>query len=114
MTRQTNIDGEYIVIGRQTAETGVSVSPFSQDPNLAVRIEGSGIQEVEFQDGFRMSVRASQPMAIQADVVNGVSANMSVSGAQPVNNYRYLVTSNLAGVTPDLNRMAAVVQLPRE
>lgn len=26
--------------------------------------------------------------------------------------YRYSVTTNLAGVTPDLNRMATVVQLP--
>lgn len=84
MTRQTSIDGEYIVIGRQSAETGVSVAPFSQDPNAAIRIEGSGIQEVEFQDGFRMSIRATQPLAIQADVVNGVSANMIISGAQPV------------------------------
>lgn len=84
MVRQTNIDGEYMVVGRRTPETGASLAPFSQDPNQAVRIEGSGIQEVEFQDGFRMSVRASQPMAISANVVNGVSANMIVSGAQPV------------------------------
>ncbi|KAH6697332.1 hypothetical protein F5X68DRAFT_3914 [Plectosphaerella plurivora] len=112
MVRQTTIDGEYVVVGRRTAETGQSLAAFSQDPNAAIRIDGSGIQEVEWQDGLRMSVRASQPMAIQANVVNGVSSGMITSGTQPVNNYRYLVTSNLAGVTPDLNRMAAVVQIP--
>ncbi|KAM0326134.1 hypothetical protein ACHAQA_006727 [Verticillium albo-atrum] len=112
MTRMTNIDGEYVVVGRRTAETGVSLTQFSQDPNQAVQIAGSGIQEVEFQDGFRMSIRASQPMSLQANVVNGVSSGMIISGTQPVNNYRYLVSSNLAGVQSDLNRMAAVVQIP--
>jgi hypothetical protein len=84
MVRQTSIDGEYVVVGRRTAETGQSLAPFSQDPNQAVRIDGSGIQEVEWQDGLRMSVRASQPMAIQANVVNGVSSGMITSGTQPV------------------------------
>ncbi|CRK17283.1 hypothetical protein BN1723_002417 [Verticillium longisporum] len=112
MTRMTNIDGEYVVVGRRTTETGVSLTQFSQDPNQAVQIQGSGIQEVEFQDGFRMSIRASQPMSIQVNVVNGVSSGMIISGTQPVNNYRYLVSSNLAGVQSDLNRMAAVVQIP--
>ncbi|KAM0280802.1 hypothetical protein ACHAQH_003832 [Verticillium albo-atrum] len=112
LTRMTNIDGEYVVVGRRTAETGVSLTQFSQDPNQAVQIQGSGIQEVEFQDGFRMSIRASQPMSLQANVVNGVSSGMIISGTQPVNNYRYLVSSNLAGVQSDLNRMAAVVQIP--
>lgn len=85
----TNIDGEYIVVGRQTAETGAALTAFGgADANNVVQIEGSGIQEVEFQDGFRMSIRASQPMTVQADVVNGVSANMIVSGTQPVSKYQ--------------------------
>lgn len=29
-------------------------------------------------------------------------------------NYRYLVTTNLAGVIPNLNRMMTVVELPRK
>lgn len=30
----------------------------------------------------------------------------------PLDNYRYKVNTNLAGVVPNINRMVAVVQLP--
>ena len=78
----TNIDGEYMAIGRQTTETSNVLSPFGSQ---AVNISGSGIQEVEYADGFRMSVRATQPMTINTDVVNGVSTSMTSSnGIMPV------------------------------
>ncbi|GJC80463.1 hypothetical protein ColLi_03301 [Colletotrichum liriopes] len=109
MVKLNQIDGEYVAVGRQTSELGVSLTPFGQPVNIA----GSGIQEAEFQDGFRMSIRASQPMSIRTDVVNGISADMVTNGIMSINNYRYLVTSNLAGVVPSLNNMAAVVQMPR-
>ncbi|EEY16040.1 conserved hypothetical protein [Verticillium alfalfae VaMs.102] len=102
MTRMTNIDGEYVVVGRRTTETGVSLTQFSQDPNQAVQIQGSGIQEVEFQDGFRMSIRASQPMSIQVNVVNGVSSGMIISGTQPVMNAeRLMQTAQQMGAGPN-------------
>ncbi|WQF77358.1 hypothetical protein CDEST_02372 [Colletotrichum destructivum] len=108
MVKLTQIDGEYVAVGRQTSELGASLTPFGQP----VTIAGSGIQEAEFQDGFRMSIRASQPMSIRTDVVNGISAEMVTNGIMSINNYRYLVTSNLAGVVPQLNSMTAVVQVP--
>ncbi|GKT48260.1 uncharacterized protein ColSpa_08441 [Colletotrichum spaethianum] len=108
MVKLNQIDGEYVAVGRQTSELGVSLTPFGQP----VKIVGSGIQEAEFQDGFRMSIRASQPMSIRTDVVNGISPEMVTNGIMSINNYRYLVTSNLAGVVPSLNSMTAVVQMP--
>lgn len=84
MVKLNNIDGEYIVIGRQTQETSVVLSPFSSDPNQSVRINGSGIQEVEFQDGFRMTVKATQPMSVNTDVVNGISSSMLTGSTQSV------------------------------
>jgi hypothetical protein len=77
----TNIDGEYMAVGRKTIETGTVLSPFGTQQS--VNITGSGIQEVEFQDGFRMSIRATQPMTVSADVVNGVSSSMT-NGIMPV------------------------------
>ncbi|KAF7514506.1 hypothetical protein G7054_g15254 [Neopestalotiopsis clavispora] len=110
MIKMTSLDGEYMAVGRQTTETGNVLTTFNQ--NQQVQISGSGIQEVEFTDGFRMSVRASQPMTLKTDVVNGISSSMTTGGIMPVNNFRYKVTSNLAGVNTDLNSMVAVVQLP--
>ncbi|KAI1851558.1 hypothetical protein JX266_003020 [Neoarthrinium moseri] len=110
MIKMTSLDGEYMAVGRQTVETGNVLTTFNQ--NQQVQISGSGIQEVEFTDGFRMSIRASQPMTLQANVVNGISSSMTSGGIMSVNNYRYKVTSNLAGVSTDLNSMVAVVQLP--
>lgn len=84
MIKLNAIDGEYMVIGRKTIETSNVLSPFGQGQQQTVNITGSGIQEVEFTDGFRMTVKANQPMTVNADVVNGVSSSMLVDGAMPV------------------------------
>ncbi|KAF2121894.1 hypothetical protein BDV96DRAFT_133226 [Lophiotrema nucula] len=112
--KKNNIDGEYMALGRQTNETKNVLVPFGNSQAQSVVIQGSGLQENEFVDGFRMSVRATQPITMNVDVKNGVNQGMltQLQGQQPVNNFRYLVTTNLAGVQPDLNRMATVVQLP--
>ncbi|KAH8587105.1 hypothetical protein B0O99DRAFT_557048, partial [Bisporella sp. PMI_857] len=112
MIKLNALDGEYMAIGRQTVETSNVLSPFGQDPQQSIQVNGSGVQEVEFQDGFRMTIRASQPMTINTDVVNGISSSMLVDGGTSVNNFRYLVRTNLAAVQPSLNQMAAVMQLP--
>ncbi|KAH7397502.1 hypothetical protein BKA64DRAFT_623304 [Cadophora sp. MPI-SDFR-AT-0126] len=108
IVKMTNIDGEYMAIGRMTTETSNVLSPFGQ----MVNVTGSGIQEIEFNDGFRMSLKATQQMTVNTDVVNGVSTTMTSQVGAPINNYRYLVTTNLGGVQPNLNQMQAVVQLP--
>jgi hypothetical protein len=80
MIKMNSIDGEYMAIGRKTVETSNVLQPFGQSAQQSINITGSGIQEVEFQDGFRMAVMATQPMTINADVVNGVSTSMLTSG----------------------------------
>jgi hypothetical protein len=70
------IDGEYIALGRETLATGLALTPFSSSLQNAFNVSGSGIEENEFTDGFRMSVRATQPVLINANVVNGISTTM--------------------------------------
>ena len=109
------IDGEYIALGRQTSTTGLALQQFSNQQSQAFNITGSGIQEQELTDGFRMSIRSSQPMTINTNVVNGIATTMLAGlapGTNSINNFRYLVTTNLAGVLPNINRMVAVVQVP--
>lgn len=83
MVKLNQIDGEYVAVGRQTSELGVSLTPFGTPVNIA----GSGIQEAEFNDGFRMSIRASQPMSIRTDVVNGISTDMVTNGIMSISEW---------------------------
>jgi hypothetical protein len=88
----SNIDGEYIALGRQTRETGLSLTQFSAQSggNTGFNVTGSGIQENEYTDGFRMSVRSTQPMQINTNVVNGISSTMLAAlqpGTQSVSKY---------------------------
>jgi hypothetical protein len=114
MVKRTQMDGEYMVVGRQTVETNTLVTPFGSDGSTSVAIQGTGLQENEFQDGFRMSTRATQPMTMNVDVKDGVDSSMlaALQGQVPVNDYRYSVTTNLAAVTPDLNQQVTVIQMP--
>ncbi|KAJ4384564.1 hypothetical protein N0V86_000164 [Didymella sp. IMI 355093] len=114
MVKRNQLDGEYMVVGRQTVETNTLVTPFGSDGSTQVAIQGTGLQENEFQDGFRMSTRATQPMLMNVDVKDGVDSSMlaALQGQAPVNDYRYSVVSNLAAVQPDLNQQVTVIQMP--
>lgn len=76
MVKRNQLDGEYMVVGRQTIETNTLVVPFGSDQANSVAISGTGLQENEFQDGFRMSTRATQPMLMNVDVKDGVDTSM--------------------------------------
>ena len=76
MVKRSQLDGEYMIVGRQTAQVNTLVTPFGSDPGTAVNILGTGIQENEFQDGFRLSVRASQPMTMNVNVKDGIDSSM--------------------------------------
>ncbi|ORY06008.1 hypothetical protein BCR34DRAFT_604326 [Clohesyomyces aquaticus] len=114
MIKRNNIDGEYMALGRQTVETNAALTPFGSGSAQSVVIAGSGLQEAEYVDGFRMSVKASQPLTMNVDVKNGIETGMltALPGAMSINDFRYLATTSLAGVQPSLNRMVTVVQLP--
>lgn len=114
MVKRNQLDGEYMVVGRQTVETNTLLTPFGSDGATSVAIQGTGLQENEFQDGFRMATRATQPMLMNVDVKDGIDTGMlaALQGQEPVNDYRYSVVTNLAGVTPDLNQQVTVVQMP--
>jgi hypothetical protein len=101
-----NIDGEYIALGRQTPVTGQSLTQFGNTQLNNFNVSGSGIQENEFADGFRMSVRATQPTIINMDVRNGISTTMLSAlggGTQSVSMYNLCSTPrSLSNVTRQL------------
>jgi hypothetical protein len=89
MVKRNQLDGEYMVVGRQTVETNTLVQPFGSDQGTSIAIQGTGLQENEFQDGFRMSTRASQPMTMNVDVVDGIDSSMlaALQGQESVSEY---------------------------
>jgi hypothetical protein len=82
LVKMNNIDGEYIALGRQSNINNVALTPFSSTQQMSFNVSGSGIQENEFADGFRMTIRSTQPMLINTNVVNGISSTM-LSALQP-------------------------------
>lgn len=114
MLKRQQLDGEYMALGRQTVETNTQLTAFGTDGSTQVAIQGTGLQENEFQDGFRMSVRATQPMTMNVNVKKGIDTSQlaALPGQQSVNDYKYSVVTNLAAVQPNLNRQVTVVQMP--
>jgi hypothetical protein len=76
MVKRNSLDGEYMILGRQTVEVNTVVQPFGKDQASSIAIQGTGLQENEFQDGFRMSTRSTQPMLMNVDVVDGIDSSM--------------------------------------
>jgi hypothetical protein len=89
MVKRNQLDGEYMIVGRQTVETNTLVQPFGSDQRSSIAIQGTGLQENEFQDGFRMSTRATQPMTMNVDVVDGIDSSMlsALRGQDSVSEY---------------------------
>ena len=96
MTRRTSIDGEYMALGRQTVETNAVLVPFGSDQSNSVVIHGTGLQENEFQDGFRMTVRATQPVTMNVDVTDGIDRSMlaALQGQEPISEYFFVAYSS--------------------
>ncbi|KAF1973578.1 hypothetical protein BU23DRAFT_506685 [Bimuria novae-zelandiae CBS 107.79] len=114
MVKLQNLDGEYMMVGRQTQGTETQLTTFGNDQASQVTVTGTGLQENEFTDGFRMSVKATQPMTMNVNVKKGIDSGMlaALQGQKSVNDYRYSVTTNLAGVQPNLNQQVTVIQMP--
>lgn len=94
MVKLLNLDGEYMMLGRQTAGTETQLTPFGS----TIAITGSGLQENEFEDGFRMSIKATQPMTIVVDVKKGLDSSMltALQGEASVSEYFQHPWRNLA------------------
>ena len=86
MVKLQNIDGEFMMLGRQTTGTETQLTTFGNDQSSQVTVTGTGLQENEFTDGFRMSVKATQPMTMNVNVKKGIDSSMvsALQGQQSV------------------------------
>ena len=69
----TSLDGEYMLLGRKSADTTNIFVQYGQGATRTVNATGgSGIQEAEFIDGLRFTMQSTMPFSMNVDLRNGV------------------------------------------
>ncbi|KAF4635015.1 hypothetical protein G7Y89_g3081 [Cudoniella acicularis] len=93
--KMTSLDGEYLLVGRQTADTSNIFVQYGQGATRTVNITGGpGIQENEFVDGLRFSVQADKAMMFNVDLKEGVNPRTLPPGTMNLNSYAWIVNSS--------------------
>lgn len=92
--KMTSLDGEYLLLGRQTVDTSNIFVQYGQGATRTVNVTGGpGIQEAEFVDGLRLSVEAQAPMKINIDIKTGVNPRTLPDGAQSLNSFMWIINT---------------------
>jgi len=77
------MDGEYILLGRQTVDTANIFVQYGFGATRTVNLTaGTGIQQAEFVDGLRLSVETEKEMRINANLQFGSESEALPSGSQ--------------------------------
>jgi hypothetical protein len=83
--KMTSIDGEYILLGRKTADESNIFVQYGQGATRTVNISGgAGIQEAEFIDGMRFSMTAAGPMTMNVEIRSDVAPESIPEGSKAI------------------------------
>ncbi|EFY89469.1 hypothetical protein MAC_04488 [Metarhizium acridum CQMa 102] len=86
--KMTSLDGEYMLLGRKSADTANMFVQYGQGATRTVNITGGaeGVQEAEFVDGLRFRVQSAKPFALNVDIPFGVNDKAIPDHAIPLIN----------------------------
>jgi hypothetical protein len=106
--KMTSLDGEYLIVGRQTVDASNIFVQYGQGATRSVNLTGgAGTQEAEFIDGLRFSVQAPSAMTINVEIKNRINLNALPGNDVSLNSFAWVVnTSN-----PNL-KVAAEMRFP--
>ena len=77
----TSLDGEYILLGRQTVDTANIFVQYGFGATRTVNLTaGMGIQQAEFVDGLRLTAETETEMRINADLRFGIDSKAVSQG----------------------------------
>jgi hypothetical protein len=77
----TSLNGEYILLGRQTVDTANIFVQYGFGATRTVNLTGgTGIQQAEFVDGLRLTAETDKEMRINADLRFGIESKAVSSG----------------------------------
>jgi hypothetical protein len=94
--KMTSLDGEYMLLGRQTVDTSNVFVQYGQGATRTVNMTGGpGIQANEFVDGLRFEVQAEKELKMNVDLKQGVNPGCLPANTQSLNSFMWIVnTSN--------------------
>lgn len=76
----TSLDGEYILLGRQSVDDSNIFVQYGQGATRTVNVTAGGRQEAEFVDGLRFSMVSQENLTMNVDLKNGVAREVIPSG----------------------------------
>ncbi|KAG8412146.1 hypothetical protein J3458_014340 [Metarhizium acridum] len=93
--KMTSLDGEYMLLGRKSADTANMFVQYGQGATRTVNITGGaeGVQEAEFVDGLRFRVQSAKPFALNVDIPFGVNDKAIPDHAIPLNSFAWAINS---------------------
>jgi hypothetical protein len=103
--KMTSLDGEYLLLGRQTIDTANVFVQYGQGATRTVNITGGqGVQEAEFIDGLRFSIQAETAMNMNVDIIQGINPGTLPSNTEPLNSFMWVIntTNSNAKLTAEM------------
>lgn len=108
--KMTSMDGEYLLVGRKTEDTANIFVQYGQGETRTVNLTGGpGIQESEFVDGLRFSVRSDSATRMNVDLKEGINPDELPANMVSLNSYAWVVNSS----SPQVN-VVAQLRFPGE
>jgi hypothetical protein len=92
--KMTSLDGEYLLLGRQTVDVSNTFVQYGQGATRTVNVTGGGRQEAEFVDGLRFSMVAQGDVKMNVDLKNGIAPQALPAGARSLNSFAWAVNTS--------------------
>jgi hypothetical protein len=72
--KMTSLNGEYLLVGRQTVDTSTIFLQYDQGATRTVNMTARpGLQEAESIDGYQFSVQTNQSMTMDVDIKESIN-----------------------------------------
>jgi len=94
--KMTSLDGEYMLLGRQSVDISNIFVQYGQGATRTVNITGGpGRQEAEFIDGLRFSMVSQARLTMNVDITNGIDPASLPPGTLSLNSYAWTVNTSM-------------------
>ncbi|KAK7182547.1 hypothetical protein PSPO01_11337 [Paraphaeosphaeria sporulosa] len=96
IVKMTSLDGEYMLLGRQTEDISNVFVQYGQGATRAVNLTGgTGNQEAEFIDGLRLSVESDQAFTLNIDIKNGIPPHILSTNVSALNSFSWIINTSI-------------------
>ncbi|KAK1750994.1 hypothetical protein QBC47DRAFT_392050 [Echria macrotheca] len=94
--KMTSLDGEYMLLGRKSADTTNIFVQYGQGATRTVNVTGgSGVQEAEFIDGLRFTIQSTMSFTMNVDIINGIDQAALPGGVTSLNTFAWVINTTM-------------------